>query len=88
MISIGEGSIDIPSHWHNASVNIFSSNPEGGLNITINRDQLSGQSSLHDYASLQLEMVSQQLAQFKLLHQQTLTLGQVSAASPANTAIF
>lgn len=30
MISIGEGSIDIPSHWHNASVNIFSSNPEGG----------------------------------------------------------
>jgi hypothetical protein len=75
MISIGEGTINIPAAWHNASVNIFSANPEGGLNISINRDQLSGQTTLSDYANGQIETITQHLAQFKLLHQQTLPLG-------------
>ncbi len=79
MIAIGEGSINIPAGWHNASVNIFSTSPEGGLNISINRDKLVGKVTLNDYAVQQLEILPQQLAKFKLLHQQTLQLGADSA---------
>jgi DcrB len=68
MVSIGEGSINIPAGWHNASVNIFSTSPEGGLNISINRDKLVGKAILNDYAVQQLETLPQQLPQFKLLH--------------------
>ncbi len=31
MQNIGEGSLSIPSDWHNTSVNIFSASAKGGL---------------------------------------------------------
>ena len=76
MITIGEGSLAIPAHWHNASVNIFSATSTGGLSLTVNRDRLGPGIMLADYAQQQIETLPQQLARWVLLQQQVLLLAE------------
>jgi hypothetical protein len=69
MTNIGEGSLAIPATWYNASVNIFSVTMQGGLSITITRDQLASGMALADYAQQQIASLPQKLGNFTLLQQ-------------------
>ncbi len=70
MFNIGEGSLAIPTTWHNASVNIFSTSSHGGLSVTVARDLLGPGLTLREYADTQYASLAGQLARLSLLGQE------------------
>ncbi len=81
MQHIGEGTLAIPDDWHNATVNIYTAQPPGtrGTNITVNRDLLPFGTTLADYVSAQGSNLKEQLPQYKLLNEGTVSLGEDTA---------
>lgn len=65
---IGEGTLDIPPRWHNASVNIYTAEPPGktGPTISVNRDLLRPGMTLDSYTQEQLDKLRTKLHDFKI----------------------
>jgi len=76
MQQIGEGSLDIPNDWHNATVNIFTAAPPGskGLSVTVNRDKVAYGTSIHDYAADQRNKLKDQLQSYQLINEASITV--------------
>lgn len=65
---IGEGTIDVPKTWHNASVNIFTAEPPGraGPSVSVNRDLIRPGMTLASYTSAQIEQMRSKFSDFKM----------------------
>lgn len=76
MQQIGEGTLEIPSDWHNATVNIFTAAPPGvkGLSVTVNRDKIAYGATIQDYAADQRDKLNDQLQGYQLINEANVTV--------------
>ncbi len=65
--NIGEGTLDIPPGWYNASINIFTAEQPGraGPSLTVNREVLRPGTTLAEHAAEQIEKLRARLKDFR-----------------------
>jgi hypothetical protein len=76
MQQIGEGMLEIPGDWYNATVNVFTAAPVGskGLSVTVNRDKVAYGTSIHDYAVEQRNKLKDQLQKYQIINEADVTV--------------
>lgn len=73
---IGEGIVELPSTWHNCSVNIFTAEEPGkaGPSLTVNRDRLRPGLEFGEYVRDQLAKLEKQLTDLRFEDRRELTV--------------
>lgn len=74
---MNDAEIDIPEHWSDQTVNIFSASPEppAPLSLVITRDRLSPGQDLPEFAEARLSQLETQLDSLKIIEKRQIEVG-------------